>query len=273
MICPYCFHHCDLKEGSLGFCKARTINGKKNIPLYYGVASSIALDPIEKKPLMRFYPGSMILSYGSYGCNLDCPFCQNNTISRDYQSTNRSRYFSPEELVSLALQLKGQGNIGIAFTYNEPLTQFEFVSDTSRLAKEKGLKSVVVTNGCFSLDVLDSIAPYVDAMNIDLKGYSDAFFSYVKGSLGMTKTFISEAYHKGIHVEVTTLVIPGKNDDPVLFGKEIDFLASLDNEIPLHLSRYFPCRKETAKITPLSTLKQLEAIAKKRLKYVYLGNI
>ncbi len=271
--CSYCFHHCVLEEGKTGFCKARTLKNGENVPLYYGVASSLALDPIEKKPLQRFYPGTKILSFGSYGCNLDCPFCQNYEISREFKP-DKTHLFTPEELVDLALRLKKeQGNIGIAFTYNEPLIQFEFVRDTAKLAKEKGLKTVVVTNGCFSLEVLDAIAPYIDAMNIDLKGYSIPFFSYVEGNLEMTKNFIREAVKKGIHVEITTLVIPGKNDDPKPFEEEVSFLASLSKEIPLHITRYFPCREEVAEMTPKETLEELYSIAKKKLKYVYLGNI
>jgi pyruvate formate lyase activating enzyme len=272
MNCPVCFRHCLLEEGQLGFCKARKNENGKSVPANYGLITSLALDPIEKKPLRRFYPGSYILSVGSYGCNLSCPFCQNYAISQADLTSEATRV-SPDDIVSKALALKRDGeNIGIAFTYNEPLVGYEFVRDTAALAKTKDLKTVLVTNGCFSLSVLAEVLPFIDAMNIDLKGYTNTFFSYIGGSLPMTKAFIGGSYSK-CHVELTTLVVPHHNDDLKAFEEECQWIASLSPEIPLHLSRYFPRYHETEPMTPLATLKNCEAIARRYLKYVYLGNI
>ncbi|MBR5355973.1 MAG: radical SAM protein, partial [Lachnospiraceae bacterium] len=170
MICNTCFRHCNIKEGALGFCGARTCKDGKIAAANYGKITSIALDPIEKKPLRRFFPGSKILSVGSYGCNLRCPFCQNNEISWSDTAMRFSKeadYISPEHLRDIAVSCKDDGNIGVAFTYNEPLIGWEYVKDTARLIKEAGLKNVMVTNGTATIDVLNELKPYIDAMNID----------------------------------------------------------------------------------------------------------
>jgi pyruvate formate lyase activating enzyme len=271
MKCDICFHHCELQENKTGFCHVRTIKNGVNVASNYGLLTALALDPIEKKPLREFYPGSFILSCGSYGCNLRCPFCQNYDISQ-CDLSKECRYFSPEVLVDEAIELKPQGNIGIAFTYNEPLMGYEYVRDTAKLAQEKGLKTVLVTNGCASIRVLEEILPYINAMNIDLKGFSEGYFHYVGGDFAMTKDFISLA-SRHCHVELTTLVIPHHNDDPKMMEEEARWIAVLDSTIPLHLTRYFPHYKEDEPATPIATLEKLSAIAKRYLKSVYLGNI
>ena len=180
----------------------------------YGKITSIGLDPIEKKPLNRFFPGSLILSVGSYGCNLRCPFCQNYDISwgdNVLNGDNEFRIISPEELVETALRYKPAGNIGIAFTYNEPLVGYEYVRDCAKLAHENGLKNVLVSNGTASLKIYEEIAPFIDAMNIDLKGFTKEYYDFIGGDLEMTKAFITEAV-KNCHVELTTLIVPGHND-------------------------------------------------------------
>jgi pyruvate formate lyase activating enzyme len=269
--CPVCFRHCEIKEGGLGFCKARGCVDGKIVPLNYGLITSSGLDPIEKKPLRRFHPGSKILSVGSYGCNLSCPFCQNFEISQ-FDLSHDSSKVSPDSLIELALELKANGNIGIAFTYNEPLVSYEFVRDAAKLAKEKNLLTVLVTNGECSIEVLDEILPYIDAMNIDLKGFSQGFYSYVGGSFEMVRAFIEHAYKK-CHVELTSLVIPGKNDSVEMMEEEAKWIASLDKGIPLHLSRYFPRYKEKIPPTEEKSLLELKLIAEKYLDYVYLGNL
>ena len=195
--CEVCFRHCEIKEGGLGFCMARTLKDGKVIAANYGKITGFALDPIEKKPLKRFYPGKNILSVGSYGCNLRCPFCQNSDISWGADVADRkyqAKEITPEELVELALSMKARDNIGIAFTYNEPLIGYEFVRDTAKLSKEAGLLNVLVTNGTAELSVLKEIAPYIDAMNIDLKGFTADYYNRtLGGDFEMTKHFIEEA--------------------------------------------------------------------------------
>ena len=204
--CGVCFRHCTIPEGQLGFCGGRTARDGRVEAYNYGRITSLALDPIEKKPFKRFFPGSLILSVGSFGCNLRCPFCQNHEISWSEQAralAKTAETVSPEELVDLALRTRSQGNIGIAFTYNEPLIGYEFVRNTARLAKAEGLKNVMVTNGTAELAVLEELSPYIDAMNIDLKGFTDRYYSKVlSGDRQQVMAFI-EAAVKTCHVELT----------------------------------------------------------------------
>lgn len=277
MKCEVCFRHCELAEGQTGFCRGRKCENGKILPLNYGQMTSLALDPVEKKPLQRFCPGSMILSCGSYGCNLACSFCQNYEISMAGEENSRTEYLPPEKLVKLAEQLVPRGNIGIAFTYNEPLIGYEYVRDVGRLAHEKGLKTVLVTNGTAELPVLEELLPYVDAMNIDLKGFTKEYYSRnCRGSLSQVKAFIERAC-MDCHVELTTLIIPGENDDPEDMEQEAAWIASLNGgrgkEIPLHVTRFFPrYHMSDLRPTPVRTVYHLAEIARKSLKYVYTGN-
>lgn len=276
VLCDVCPKFCKLREGQIGFCRARSNIGGKIVPINYGQATSLALDPIEKKPLMRFCPGTFILSYGSYGCNLRCPYCQNASISMAGPDNCPHRLITPEGLTDLAVNLSKQepGNIGVAFTYNEPTVCFEFIRDTSKLLHEAGLKSVVVTNGGLVRKYADELLPHVDALNIDLKGFSDEFYRYVKGEFDTVKEFIKAAVEHKCHVELTTLVIPTKNDDPEEMEREVEWIASISPEIPLHLSRFFPRYKvDDLPPTPAETIYRLKDIAQKKLKYVYTGNL
>uniref|UniRef100_UPI003FEF1301 AmmeMemoRadiSam system radical SAM enzyme n=1 Tax=Parasutterella excrementihominis TaxID=487175 RepID=UPI003FEF1301 len=276
VLCEVCPKFCKLREGQIGFCRARSNIGGKIVPINYGQATSLALDPIEKKPLMRFCPGTYILSYGSYGCNLRCPYCQNASISMAGPDNCPHRLITPEGLTDLAVDLSKQepGNIGVAFTYNEPTVCFEFIRDTSKLLHEAGLKSVVVTNGGLVRKYADELLPHVDALNIDLKGFSNEFYRYVKGEFDTVKEFIKAAVEHKCHVELTTLVIPTKNDDPEEIGREVEWIASISPEIPLHLSRFFPRYKvDDLPPTPAETIYRLKDIAEKKLKYVYTGNL
>lgn len=276
VLCDVCPKFCKLREGQIGFCRARSNIGGKIVPINYGQATSLALDPIEKKPLMRFCPGTYILSYGSYGCNLRCPYCQNASISMAGPNNCPHRLITPEGLTDLAVDLSKQepGNIGVAFTYNEPTVCFEFIRDTSKLLHEAGLKSVVVTNGGLVRTYADELLPHVDALNIDLKGFSNEFYRYVKGEFDTVKEFIKAAVEHKCHVELTTLVIPTKNDDPEEIGREVEWIASISPEIPLHLSRFFPRYKvDDLPPTPAETIYRLKDIAEKKLKYVYTGNL
>lgn len=276
VLCDVCPKFCKLREGQIGFCRARSNIGGKIIPINYGQATSLALDPIEKKPLMRFCPGTYILSYGSYGCNLRCPYCQNASISMAGPDNCPHRLITPEGLTDLAVDLSKQEprNIGVAFTYNEPTVCFEFIRDTSKLLHEARLKSVVVTNGGLVRKYADELLPHVDALNIDLKGFSNEFYRYVKGEFDTVKEFIKAAVEHKCHVELTTLVIPTKNDDPEEIGREVEWIASISPEIPLHLSRFFPRYKvDDLPPTPAETIYRLKDIAEKKLKYVYTGNL
>ncbi len=282
--CNVCFRHCDIKEGGLGFCKVRVLRDNVVVPENYGRITSIALDPIEKKPLHRFHPGTRILSVGSYGCNLRCPFCQNSDISwSDYaiKSGPSSEVFTPQEIADLALKYKSRGNIGVAFTYNEPLIAYEFVRDTAKLVHEQGMVNVLVTNGTAEVSVLEELAPYINAMNIDLKGFSDSYYSDVLGgSLPMVKAFISRAVQL-CHVELTTLIVPGYNDTEEEMREITGFISSLTDasgnkighKIPLHISRFFPRFNLTDRdATPVKDIMNLCDIARESLDYVYEGN-
>lgn len=250
----------------------------------YGQITSLALDPIEKKPLARFHPGSFILSAGSYGCNFRCRFCQNHTISmnrmqNDSQDPCRagwpgSVYISPENLVEKALELVPEGNIGIAYTYNEPLIAYEYVYDCSRLAHEKGLKNVVVSNGYISMEPLQEILPFIDAFNIDLKSFKDEFYTKICAGMPEPVKNTIKLAAASCHVEVTTLIIPGLNDSEAEMEELSAWLSSISPDIPLHLTRFFPNYKmQDRPPTPPDTIYSLVRIAREHLKYVYTGNL
>lgn len=278
-VCWLCPHHCHLSDGQTGFCRARQNQDGIIRSLSYGLLTSAALDPIEKKPLYHFRPGSMILSLGSFGCNLRCPFCQNYTISQAGRDGFEGQQLpmdrtSPKEIVAAAQRLEEtSGNIGVAFTYNEPLVGYEFVYDTARLLKEAGLAVVLVTNGQIEKDPWLHLLPYVDAVNIDLKGFTQSFYDWIGGDLKTTKAAIEMAAEQGVHVEVTTLVIPGRNDRDEEMAAEAEWLAGLSAELPLHLSRYFPRYRLKIPMTPVETLQRLRRIAGARLRFVHLGNV
>ncbi|MBQ5418340.1 MAG: radical SAM protein [Oscillospiraceae bacterium] len=276
-VCDVCFHGCRLKEGQIGLCRARSVMNGKTYSISEGDLTSVALDPIEKKPLKRFHPGSMILSVGSFGCNMRCPFCQNHEISMaDKASVRTTGYISPERLCELAVSYRGKNNIGIAFTYNEPLLYPEYIIRTAELLHENGMYCVLVTNGSATEKTFDEILPYTDAMNIDLMTFDAGKYSkLLGGDLETVKRNISAAAGK-CHIELTTLIVPGISDDMGELEREAEWIASLcessDTDIPLHLSRYFPRYRYTAPPTPVETVYAAADIASKYLKYVYVGN-
>ena len=276
--CDVCFHHCDIPEGHRGFCGARANIGGEVVPENYGRITALALDPIEKKPLRRFHPGSMVLSVGSYGCNLRCPFCQNHEISWSAEAmayAQKAKTLTPEALAEAAVRLKPRGNMGLAFTYNEPLVGWEFVRDTAQLVHEAGLLNVLVTNGTAELKVLDSFARHIDAMNIDLKGFTEGYYTRVLGgSLSMVKAFIERAV-RVCHVELTTLIVPGENDSEEEMRALSRWVAGLRDgkRIPLHISRFFPqfhMLDRTA--SEVRQIYRLADVAREVLEYVYTGN-
>ena len=271
-VCPVCPHHCLLAEGQTGRCRARKNREGKIVSINYGKLTSLMLDPIEKKPLRRFFPGSRILSVGSFGCNLACPFCQNYEISMADSGQAHWQEAAPEALAGLAQEYQDSGNIGVAFTYNEPLVGYEFVRDTARLVRERGMKNVLVTNGCAEPLVLEELLPYVDAMNIDLKGFTGEWYEKLGGDLETVKRFIARAA-QDCHVELTTLIVPGENDSEEEMDREARWIASLDWEIPLHVTRFFPQYRMADKApTPVERVYRLRNTAAQWLRYVYVGN-
>lgn len=266
--CHLCPRECLIAEGKSGSCFVRKNVGGRLWATNYGKSSSIALDPIEKKPLFHFYPGRQILSLGTIGCNLHCQFCQNWQISQQEVPTEEC---SPERAVEMALRVPE--NLGLAYTYNEPLIWYEFVLDTSRLARQAGLKNVLVTNGVINREPLEKLLPYVDAMNIDLKGFNREFYRKVCGwSYEPVLNTISAAVGK-CHVEVTTLLIPGHNDELGELGEMVAWLAGISPDMPLHFSRYFPNYHFRAEATSEEALVRAREVALKKMNYVYVGNV
>lgn len=270
--CQVCMHHCSLEPGQRGLCRARKNEAGKIICENYGRITSLALDPIEKKPLRMFFPGSLILSAGSYGCNLRCPFCQNHEISMAGPDESDPAYLSPEELMEQAQAFRRKGNIGVAFTYNEPLVGWEYVRDTARLVKQAGMKNVLVTNGTASLRVLEELLPFVDAMNIDLKGFRKSYYEKLGGDLQTVKDFIVRTAEE-CHVELTTLIVPGENDGAESIEEEARWIAGINEKIPLHITRFFPRYHMTDRsATAVERVYLLAERAEKYLKYVFVGN-
>lgn len=275
-ICQVCMYHCALEPGQTGLCRARKNEGGEIVCANYGQITSLALDPIEKKPLHDFHPGSMVLSVGSFGCNLRCPFCQNHEISMADNRSLDAEHVSPGQLADLALMWKERkeaGNIGVAYTYNEPLAGWEFVRDTARLVREYGMLNVLVTNGTASLEVLEELLPWIDAMNIDLKGFREDYYRKLGGDLETVKAFIARA-QESCHVELTTLIVPGENDSPEDMEAQAEWIAGLRPSIPLHITRFFPrYHMMDREATDVEQLYRLAGIAGKYLEKVYVGNV
>ncbi|HOK71930.1 MAG TPA: AmmeMemoRadiSam system radical SAM enzyme [Bacillota bacterium] len=268
-ICELCPRRCKLQEGATGACRVRTMIGGRIIPKNYGAITSMAIDPIEKKPLYHFMPGSGVLSVGTFGCNLSCRYCQNWEISQRHAE---SRFFTPDQLADLAESMREQ-SVGVAYTYSEPFVWYEFVYDCAKLVHEIGLSNILVTNGYINPEPLAGILPYVDAINVDLKGYDDEYYRKVcGGTLAPVISTIRAVYESGCHLELTTLVVPGYNDSPEEMEQLASWVASLSPEIPLHISRYFPSYRMNEPPTPMATMEKCVEVAKRRLNYVYVGN-
>ena len=273
LVCRICPRHCALQEGQTGYCRARRCIDSKVTSLSYGIVTALALDPIEKKPLYHFYPGSLILSVGSFGCNMRCSFCQNHSIAQiGIEGAKEMETVPPKRLVETALAAKGKGNIGLAFTYNEPLVGYEYVLDSAKLATQAGLYNVLVTNGMVCQEPLRALLPYIHAMNIDLKSFREESYRSLGGDLETVKSAIATA--AGVcHVEVTTLVVPGMNDSVEEIGDIAAWIGSLSRDIPFHISRFFPrWVMADREATPVDTVYALAETAKQHLQYVYTGN-
>ena len=271
LLCNLCFHHCRLDDGQTGMCRARANQNGRIVSLNYGRLTAAALDPIEKKPLRRFHPGGVILSVGSFGCNLRCPFCQNAEVAAAGKE-HLTRDCPPEILVQEALHLRSRGNMGVAYTYNEPLVGYEYVRDCAALVREAGMVNVLVTNGTIEEGPWQALLPLIDAVNIDLKGFTENWYRTLGGDLETVKRSIVLAA-ESCHVEVTTLIIPGENDHEDEMRALSGWLASIRPDIPLHVSRFFPrhCMADRSP-TPVETVYGLAGVAREKLKYVYTGN-
>lgn len=267
LICP---HNCKVAEGKTGVCGVRKNNGNEIELITYGIISGYSLDPVEKKPLYHFYPGYNILSAGSFGCNMRCDFCQNYQISQEVRISGKK--MSPEDLVLDAWS--SQRNIGLAFTYNEPTISFEFIRDAGIVAKNAGLKTVLVSNGYVNKEPLEEITGFIDAFNIDLKAFNQASYKILTGTdLEPVKKSLKIIAASGRHLEITSLIIPGHNDKPGDMVTQAEWIAGeLGKHIPLHLSKYYPTYKRDDPATSQETLERLYEIASERLDYVYLGN-
>ncbi len=268
--CTLCPHSCVLGEGKTGLCHVRTVEDGELKAAGYGLISSSQVDPIEKKPLYHYFPGEDIFSIGGWGCNFACVFCQNWTISQ--QVIHGRHPFTPDEIVSRAQE---SGGVGIAYTYNEPLVSYEFVHDCSVLARQAGLRNVIVTNGYISPEPFAELLPFVDAMNIDVKSMDDSFYMRkCHGHVAPVLELAEQAVEFGVHVEITNLLIPGLNDDDDLIHQLAKWMADkLGPATPLHLSAYRPQFKLDVPATGYDVLKKARQVALQYLLYVYLGNV
>ncbi|MGI5819831.1 MAG: AmmeMemoRadiSam system radical SAM enzyme, partial [Armatimonadota bacterium] len=269
--CLLCPQDCRIGDGGAGICRVRVNVGGTLRTANYAQVTSAAMDPIEKKPLYHFHPGSQILSLGTFGCNLGCMFCQNYTISQGRPAT---RTMSPEEAVGLAADARSRGNIGIAYTYSEPIVWFEYVRDTAKLAREAGLKNVLVTNGLIREEPLEELLPVIDAMNVDIKAMDDGFYRSLCGirSGEVARRTVERAWGR-CSVEITNLLVTDENDSEEQVRELVEWAASVSRDLPLHLSRYHPTYRMSAPSTPVDRIQRAAEIARESLNYVYVGNV
>ncbi len=268
LLCQLCPADCKLAEGQVGICGCRFNRQGTLYTDNYGEAVTLAVDPIEKKPLYHFHPTANIVSTGPNGCNLGCLHCQNWTIS---QSKVQTTYVEPSALVKMVTRC---GSIGVAFTYTEPIIWYEYIMDTAPLLHQAGYKVVLVTNGYINAEPLSHLLEHIDAANIDLKGMRPEFYKKVcKGKLEPVLETIRTVAASHVHLELTNLLIPGKNDSDEDITKLVEFVASISDDIPLHLSAYHPQYKLNIEATPADTMLRAFSIAQSKLKHVFLGNI
>src|SRR3989344_4002025 len=268
--CTLCPHFCVIKERNRGECKVRENKSGKLYSLVYSKPCSIAVDPVEKKPLFHFLPGSKTFSIGTAGCNLKCLFCQNFSTSQVEPEKVKSINLEPEKVVEQAIKNDCKT---IAYTYNEPTVFYEYVIDTAKIAKKKGLKNIIVSNGYINEEPLKRLAMFIDGANIDLKSFNEEFYKEVGGEL--ESVLKSLKILKKNWLEITNLVIPSRNDDLKEIEEMCEWIVkNLGKSVPLHFSRFFPnYLMENISITPLETLKKAKEVAEKYLNYVYIWNI
>ena len=272
--CKLCERRCVIPPGGRGVCLVRENRNGKLYTLVYGRPVAVHVDPIEKKPLFHFLPGTDVFSYSTVGCNFKCKFCQNWDISQAKPEDVDVPYVPPEEMVRMALET---GSVGVAHTYTEPTVFYEYARDIGTLARKRGLVNVWVTNGYFTEDVFQDLRTWVDAMNIDLKGDARFYREVVGGvDVEFVRRNIKRVFQAGIQLEVTTLIIPGWNDDEDWYSSfVVDFLRSISPDIPLHITRFFPhYRMRDTPPTPVETLVKLRSLAlEEGMRYVYVGNV
>lgn len=272
--CQLCPQFCMIKPGETGKCRVRKNQDGTLISLVYSQPCSAAIDPIEKKPLFHFFPGSKTFSISTVGCNLDCKACQNWEISQAKPEDVPAKEMKPEEVVEEALKHNCDS---IAYTYIEPSIFYEYVLDIAKLARQKGLKNIMVTNGFLNPEPIKELYQYIDAANIDLKAFSDEFYKDMcKGRLQPVLDAIKQIKQMNVWIELTTLIIPGKNDDKIEIRQMCEWIkANVGDDVPIHFSRFFPCYKLlNIEPTPIDTLKKCYEIANKAgLKYIYVGNV
>ncbi len=269
--CLLCPQDCRIGLWRSGRCRVRRNLEGTLRTMNYSRITSAGMDPIEKKPLYHFHPGAQILSLGTFGCNLACRFCQNFTIS---QGEPRTQELTPAQAVELALDARSRGNIGIAYTYNEPIVWFEYVRDTAALAREQGLVNVLVTNGLICEEPLQELLPVIDAMNVDIKAMDDEFYRSLCGiASGAQARRTVELALGRCHVEITNLLVTDANDSEEQVRALVDWAASVSPDLPLHISRYRPSYKHTAPATPIDRLQRAVEIAREKLNFVYAGNV
>jgi pyruvate formate lyase activating enzyme len=272
--CTLCPHRCKISDGKRGICGVRESHEGKLNTMIYGLATSVTPDPIEKKPLYHFYPGTYVLSFGTVGCNFKCLNCQNYGISQAKMESMRFRELKVEDILDIAKRYKCEG---VAWTYNEPTIWYEFTYDGCVIAKKEGLYTCYVTNGFIEKEPLEKISPYLDAMNIDVKSFSEDFYKKIcKAKLQPVLDTCVLAKELNIFVELTYLIIPGHNDTEEEIKKYCKWVVdSLDENTPIHFSRFHPDYKMLDSIaTPMSTLHRAYEIAKEMgIRYVYLGNV
>ena len=271
--CLLCPHHCKIKEGGRGLCRSRECRGGKLYALSYGIPCAIADDPVEKKPLNRFMPGTRCLSLSCTGCNLSCRWCQNSAISQVAPEDADATLLSPEEIVDICLK---RGLPSIAYTYTEPFTWFEYMYDIAVLAHAKGLKNILVSAGYVEKEPLRELLPYIDAANIDIKVMDDGIYRrYCGATLAPVLENIRAMHAAGVHLEITNLLVTGLNDSEEQVRKLCQWMV--DNglrDVPLHLSRYFPRYRYKESPTPAATLKKAREVAVSAgIQTAYLGNI
>ncbi len=271
--CCLCAHRCKIAEGGFGICRVRQNREGKLYSLVYAKPVAVHIDPIEKKPLYHFFPGSLAYSIATLGCNFQCGFCQNWQISQQASRDNGSQQLLPQEVVNEA---KAANCLSISYTYTEPTVFFEYAYETAKLAKTQGLYNNFVTNGYMSKEAIETIAPYLDAANIDLKSFRNDFYvNNCKAKLQPVLDSIKLMKELGIWIEITTLIIPGENDSQKELRAIAEFIADLDKSIPWHISRFHPDYKfMNHKPTSLEILKKAKTIGQDcGLGYVYLGNV
>lgn len=267
--CQLCPNNCIILPEKTGVCKVRkNINGKL-FSIFYGKPCTVHIDPIEKKPLYHFLPGTLSLSIGSFGCNLHCLHCQNYNISQEFPQDPKVKEYSPEEIVELAIK---NNCPSISYTYTDPIIMYEYMIDIAKIAKKNKLKNIIISNGYINEEPLKNLLKYIDAANIDLKAFNENFYKKICG-VKLKPVLNSLKILKKIHIEITNLLIPGQNDNMKEIEKMCKWIKENLGDIPIHFSRYFPYYKSHQPITPIETLKKAKQIAEKYLTHVHLGNV